>query len=374
MANPKLFISKKALKRNLDLLIRVSGGKKAFPVLKANSYGVGLKEVASFFEKTFSEEKVPFFCVARVYEAALLRSYGVKRPVLVLSEAPEKKSKLKNISHMLVSLDEIKKAIASRASFHLKLNSGMNRLGISIRDLKENPQSQKEFLKILSQCKKNKINIEGVSSHLACGEEMPTVFSNQQLKDFSWALDLIESVMGKLPTWVHLANSPGILQKIGDSDTRINAFRPGVHLWGVKDFALSSRGHEITRVLTLKAPIRQLYWIEKGESVGYGRTFVASKKTRVGILNMGYADGLRRSSSQAGLEFSYQDLLFPFLGNISMDLCAIDLSAAPAHFKVGTEVEWLGENLSLETIATAWNTIPYEVLTSFSSRVERVLL
>ena len=269
---------------------------------------------------------------------------------------------------MVGSLEDLDRLAAHRQplSFHLKLNSGMNRLGLRVAEL-EQPEVFERVVKLLQRLEKNGHNCEGICTHLACGDEAPEKYSHRQLRAFQLMQANLEGALGKIFKWVHGLNSPAVLQKLG-SHYPFNAFRPGIHLWGVRE---PDGPIDIAPVLQLRAPVRQLYWVAKGESVGYSRRYIADKDTRVGILNLGYADGLRRDAWSRNLSFYYQGQRAPFLGVVSMDMCAVDCSQLDFDLPLGAEFEWIGPQQSVETVALALGTIPYEIFTSLAARIER---
>jgi alanine racemase len=368
MPQPKILLSSRALAANLDLLIKLSGNLKAFPVLKANAYGLGLKEVVSVLEN-YSEDKLPYYCVARTVELQQLRSYGVKRNLLLLSEWPMNFGEIpEDCEVMVTSIEDLKSLLAQKKqiSYHLKINSGMNRLGLKLSEY-STEQKIAELVKLIKQAEVQGHHCHGICTHLASGEESPEKFSNKQLSAFQKFYESLEKLLQKNFQWVHGLNSPGVMRKLS-SQIPFNGFRPGIHLWGIRD---PDAPIDIAPVVQLRAPIRQLYWIARGESVGYGRKYTADKDTRIGILNIGYADGLRRDAWSRNLAFYYKGEKAPLLGVISMDMCAVDLTNIEAEVTPHSEFEWIGSHQSPETIARALGTIPYEILTSLSVRIDR---
>jgi alanine racemase len=375
MPQARILVSQSALEKNLRALIQNTGGWSAFPVLKANAYGLGFKEVASCFENSFSLSEVPYFCLARVYELEQALAASTKRKFLLLSEWPEKLQDLPldKVEICVTSFEdlEVLTQYQEPVSFHLKLNTGMNRLGFRIGDILCSSDLQGRLEKLFIKIKQRGHRLRGILSHLSMGEDRRSRFTVDQEDQFDQGVVFIKSLWKEDIPWIHLSNSPGVLNKIGSKIKSINAFRPGIHLWGVQD---PQKQVKIVPVAQIRAPLRQLMWIQKGEGVGYGRRFVASQKTRVGILNMGYADGLRRDSWKLGLSFFYEGKRVPFLGTVSMDMCAVDCTKIKENIPLGSEFEWVGEKQSLEKIADAQKTIPYEILTSLSARVERVVV
>lgn len=371
MPHPRILLSKRALSANLENLIKVSGNLKAFPVLKANAYGLGLKEVTQHFEN-YSEKILPYYCVARTIELQQLRSFGVKRKLLLLSEWPDDFSEVPFDCHVMVtSPEDLQKLLIERkpTSYHLKINSGMNRLGLRSADL-DSEEALDMLVKLMLEAEKRGHFCEGISTHLAIGEEDPEKFSHKQLRAFQKLYESIEKRWGKNFQWIHGLNSPSVLRKLAGSYP-FNAFRPGIHLWGVREV---DSPVDIASVVQLRAPIRQLYWITKGESVGYGRRYTADRDMRIAILNFGYADGLRRDSWSRNLAFYYKGQRAPLVGVVSMDMCAVDCTAIEEDIPSDAEFEWIGAQQSVESIAKALGTVPYEIFTSLSVRIERQLV
>ncbi len=370
MAQPRILLSRRALLHNMEALIKLSGGLKAFPVLKANAYGLGLKEVSRAFED-YSEEQMPYFCLARQIELKQLRDFGVKRKLLLLSEWPADFALIPSGCDLMVSCREDLLSLLQQKrpfTYHLKINTGMNRLGFRLCDLKSE-ESIADLVKLIQSAEKNGHVCEGICTHLASGEELPEKFSHKQLRAFQSFYESLEKSLEKNFKWVHGLNSPAVLKKLSGVYP-FNSFRPGIHLWGVRD---PEAPIDIAPVLQLRAPVRQLYWITKGESVGYGRRFTAEQDMRIAVLNLGYADGLRRDSWSRNLAFHFKGERAPLLGVISMDMCAVDCTHIQAEVAPSAEFEWIGPQQSVESIALALGTIPYEVLTSLSVRIERQL-
>ncbi len=371
MPHPKILLSKRALSSNLENLIRLSGGLKAFPVLKANAYGLGIKEVARILED-YDENVLPYYCVARIIELQQLRSFGVNRKLLLLSEWPTDISLVPdNVELMVTSFADLERLVQQKKaiSFHLKINSGMNRLGLSFAEL-ATEESKESLVKLIKQAEAQGQYCRGICTHLAIGEESPDKFSHKQLRPFQILYEDLEKRLQKNFKWIHGLNSPGVLRKVS-ALYPFNAFRPGIHLWGVRD---PDSPFDVAPVVQLRVPMRQLYWISKGESVGYGRRFIADKDMRIAILNMGYADGLRRDAWSRNLAFHYKGESAPLLGVVSMDMCAVDCTQIKADIPLDADFEWIGPQQSVETIARALSTVPYEIFTSLSVRIERQII
>lgn len=405
MEEPEVLIDVDCLKHNIRQLIDNAKGCSIFPVLKANAYGHGLELIAKTFEKSFTDEQVPFFCLARLSEARALRKSGVRRSFLILNyfsredllagtEFPDHTDLVINDLADLKFLCSMT-AVESKkvAGIHLNFNTGMNRLGFSW-DL-----SSSEFSRLFDHLKtlhERKIAVRGLMTHLARGEERSSHYSELQLERFSkiyqrLKTDWDESVHGKFPHWVHIENSGGLGRSVARKTPWINGARPGLHLWGVEAQKDAFKHLKLMPVMTVRAPVRQLFWVEKGEPIGYGGTFVCQRKTLVATVSLGYADGVNRSfSSKSGVGssaahdsvgFVVEGEVAKIVGRVSMDLTTIDLTDHPkvAQWqKMMNQSErpliwayWISERQGVERIASALGTIPYEVLCSVAHRVAR---
>lgn len=214
MPQPRILLSKRALSSNLENLIKLSGGLKAFPVLKANAYGLGLKEVSQILD-VYSEDVLPYFCVARSIELQQLRNFGVRRKLLLLSEWPTDLSALpENCELMVASVEDLEKLAHHKKalSYHLKINSGMNRLGVGLSELASD-EAKDRLVKLVKRAESQGQSCSGICTHLASGEEAPEKFSHKQLRPFQNLYEDLEKRLGKNFKWVHGLNSPGVLRK-----------------------------------------------------------------------------------------------------------------------------------------------------------------
>lgn len=396
MLEPQILLSQRALLDNFRALHALAQGAALAPVIKANAYGHGSGLVALALEAEFSEKDLPFFCVARVGEARELRKAGLRRPVLVLSHFNEEDfnhwpEETSVAVHDLADFHRLPKAAAQGLrSYHLNLNSGMNRLGLATENL--------DVEALVRAMQTVALPCEGISSHLARGEEDPQECSAAQEEKFLRALASLEHKFqsGALarPRYFHLANSPGLLTGVG-LKAPLNVVRPGLHLWGVpasratqslKSYASTLK---IAPVLSVRAPLRQVFTVKKGEGVGYGHRFVAPENALIGTICLGYADGIPRSLSRTAQEkwtvgFVVEGERVPIAGTVSMDLCMVDLSqhsrAAEWRKKVsqGSELEleayWIGEGQRVEEIARELKTIPYEIFCRLHYRLARKMV
>ena len=208
--------------------------------------------------------------------------------------------------------------------------------------------------------------VKTIFSHLAASDSsMNDRFSEQQIQLFDSLSSTIIEATGQ-PALRHILNSAGIVRF---PEARFDMVRLGLGLYGID--TTGKLTNKLRNVTTLKSTIAQIKTIEIGNSVGYNRSWRAEKPTRIGIVNIGYADGLNRKLGNGRGEMVIDDKRVVIIGEICMDLCMVDLTNAPAA-KVGDEVIVFGDNPSIMELAKKTETIPYEIMTSVSGRVKRV--
>jgi alanine racemase len=239
---------------------------------------------------------------------------------------------------------------------HIKLDSGMHRLGFSESQIPE----------LCSELFKNKyISIQSVFSHLAASDEMQhDEFTNEQVNRFKYMSQQIISALGR-PVDRHILNSMGIERF---SNAQFEMVRIGIGLYGINDF----NQVQMRNVSSLKTKILQIKTVIAGETVGYGRKGLVEKDKKIAILPIGYADGYSRKLGNGKGHVWINGQFAKIIGNICMDMCMIDLKGIDA--KEGDDVEIFGEHITISELAELMDTIPYEVLTSISSRVKRIYI
>jgi alanine racemase len=360
-----------ALKRNyraLDAILRppdvLQSRPRLIPVIKANAYGHGAVEVA----RALVPAGATAFAVAIVEEGIALRDAGISAEIIVLEgiwPGQERAAVAYDLTPTLFSaraVREVEQAAAERGiemSVHLKIDTGMNRLGAPWNDLGP-------LLAALNSA--GHLRVSGTFTHLACAEEEDQAFTRQQAERFRDALSAIRQA-GIDPGEIHVANSAGLLYGQG---LRAWSARPGIALYGYPP-APGRCAESFEPVLSLKTRIGHLHTVEPGESVGYNRRFTATRRMRVATLPAGYADGFRRSLGGRS-RVIIRDRWAEVLGIVSMDMTAVDVTDIPAAAE-GDEVILLGRSSSRRLDAEAWadllGTIPYEVLCGISPRVPR---
>lgn len=330
-------------------------------MLKAFGYGNGSYEIA----KQLQHLKVDYLGVAFADEGILLRKSGIQTPIVVMN--PEK-SAFSSMVHYdlqpeIYSLSELKSfaqclhmSDLKNYPIHLKLNTGMNRLGFAENDF----DSLIDFLK-----QHNEIKVASIFSHLATSDQPKlNEFTENQLQKFQKWSEKIMTTLDYRPL-LHILNTSGIHNH---TYYQYDMVRLGIGLYGIANSEEENK--QLRNVSKLKSIVLQINEIKKGDAVGYGRAFVAEKTTRTATIPIGYADGIRRSYGNGIGKVHIKGKNYPIIGSICMDMLMIDIENELIN--EGDEVEIFGENISIQELAKKWETIPYEVMTSISQRVKRV--
>jgi alanine racemase len=342
---------------------RVKTATKIMAMVKASAYGSGSTEIASLLQYHL----VDYLAVAYTDEGVELRKNGIELPIMVLNPHPDTFGKLLefNLEPELFSLNNLKdfqsfldnlESNPSQIKVHLKLDTGMNRLGFIEKDLIE-------LNKILAEDKR--LIVASIFSHLAAADSKKhKEFSLQQIKTFERLSGKITNSLGYQPL-KHIANSAGI---IAYPEAGFDMVRLGIGLYGVESTETVQK--ELMTVGSLKTKISQIKEVNAGETVGYGRVGKPERDSRIATISIGYADGFDRHLSAGKGKVWVNGTLCPTVGNICMDMSMIDITDAKA--KEGDSVEIFGTNYSIFQMAKALDTIPYEILTKIGSRVKRV--
>ena len=347
---------------NLEQYRKLTGpGVKIMVMVKAFSYGSGSIEMARFL----ANERVDYLGVAFADEGMEIRRAGIPIPVMVMN--PDFHQSDSIIDYQLEpeifnwsGLTEFAAALRNLGithyPVHLKLDTGMHRLGF---DWKDTPRIA-GFL-----ANHPEIYLKSVFSHLAASEDSSEdEFTRTQISRLNEAcLHLSDSL--DYPFLRHILNSSGIERF---PDARFEMVRLGIGLYGLGDGSNMDR----KPVATLKTIISQIHDLSAGESVGYGRKTVLTSPARIGIIPVGYADGIDRRLGNGSFSVLAAGKQVPTIGNICMDMTMIDLTGTDA--REGSEVIVFGPGNPVRLMAEALHTIPYEVLTSISPRVKRIYL
>ena len=343
------------IKKNYQILAQKASHSIIAAAVKADAYGLGDLEVT----EVLYEEGARHFFVATYEEGVTLKKYFKDSNIYVLYGPQEGNCagfKKHNLIPVLNSLDQVRlwidETTKSRKDYpaFLHVDTGMNRLGLTQEEFKifDNKKIMYSF------------SLQGIMSHLACAEDPKNPLNQIQLDRFL-------NIKNKIPEIAaSFANSAGIFL---DPKYHFDMVRPGIALYGGNP--TPNLPNPMNNILQLYAKILQIKKINKGDSVGYGATFVAPHAMTIGIISYGYADGLLRSASNRG-EVYYKGQYLKILGRVSMDLMAVDLTPILSlEPEIDDLVELIGQHLSLDKVADFMGTIHHEVLTSLRDRMYR---
>ncbi|MGN8386964.1 alanine racemase [Helicobacter pylori] len=341
-------------------------------VVKANAYGAGALKASEIF----LQEGANYLGVATLDEALELRSHFSQTPILILGYSPNANASMlidNDLSAMVFSLEqaEVFSQVALKAKkrlkIHLKIDTGMHRLGL------EPTFKSVEIIKKIRALKG--LEVEGIFTHLSNADANIKTHAKNQMKAFNAFLEQLLDQKIELQ-YRHAYNSAGILSLCNGNENRLlNLYRPGIMLYG---FYPSNEMKEssqtiLKNVISLKARIVQIKRVKKGELIGYGKHFYTNEETLVGVLALGYADGLVRALGNR-IQVAINNQLAPLIGKVCMDQCFVKLNNIEA--KEGDEVILFGDKSTkandASEIATLLNTIPYETISTLSKRLERV--
>ncbi|MFH1118801.1 MAG: bifunctional UDP-N-acetylmuramoyl-tripeptide:D-alanyl-D-alanine ligase/alanine racemase [Bacteroidota bacterium] len=339
-------------------------GTKLMAMVKAFSYGSGSFEIANALQF----HRADYLAVAYADEGVELRKAGISLPIMVMN--PEENGmeamlqfNLEPEVYSFRTLQMLEKVLKSNQTpsgskifIHLKVDTGMHRLGFESADIDILGKQLKDS---------SEIHVQSVFSHLA-GSEDPALedFTRHQIRLFTMMSEKLEELLG-YGFIRHILNSAGISRF---PEARFEMVRLGISLYGIAAGPMEQKMLET--VTSLKTNISQIKNIEPGESVGYSRAWKAGKTTTIATIPIGYADGLSRRLGNGRGKMLVNGHLVPVAGNICMDMTMLDITGVEAA--EGDEVIVFGEKLPINDLARAMNTIPYEILTGISRRVKRI--
>ncbi len=357
-----LEINLQALANNLNYFReKLSPRTKVMTMVKAFSYGSGTYEVANILQF----HKIDYLGVAYADEGVALRKAGIIVPIMVMN--PDEQSfesiieyNLEPEIYSLSKLEEFSQSVkrfgANNYPVHLKIETGMNRLGIEAQDIS---------VLIDSIGKHQNLSVRSIFSHLVASE-------NPLHDDFTHCqVDLFKSISNQIKTHLnypvlqHILNSAGIERF---PEYHFDMVRIGIGMYGIS----ATDDTKLQNVSTLKTRISQIKIASEGDSVGYNRASFLQRDSRIATLPIGYSDGIRRIMGRGKGKVFINGQLAPIIGNVCMDMCSIDVSNIQAA--EGDEVILFGNDFPLTEMAKTMDTIPYEVMTGISSRVKRVYI
>ena len=343
---------------------------RVMAVVKADAYGHGAAPCANRLQS----EGVDWFGVALLEEGLELRNAGITKPILLLGgfwpgqENVLLESSLTPAIFRIESAEALDSAAAARgitANFHLKIDTGMGRVGVLSRDISDFAEKLKQF---------RNLSLEGVMTHFASADDLNDDFTERQIEEFQTAVSVLRS-KGFAPKIIDMANSPGAIARPA---SRGNLVRLGGILYGLGGDVLPAGIEQpvLKPVMSLHSRIAALKKVPSGTPLGYGRTFTTRNESIIATVPIGYHDGYPRSLSNAA-KVIINGTLCPVVGRISMDWTLADVTNA-AKVSVMDEVLLIGESGShsilAEDLAGIIGTISYEITCGIGSRVPRVFI
>ena len=333
---------------------------KLMVMVKALAYGSGSHEVANLLQF----HRVDYLGVAYADEGVQLRKNGILTPIMVMNISPDDFDHVlqyqlePEIYHfgILKAFGDYLRAKQRTCRVHLKVDTGMHRLGFEQQEVEQVNQMLKQY---------PELEIAGVFTHLAGADEAEhNDFSKAQVQQFNQFYEALDLVQAQRPMR-YVLNSAGILRF---PEYQYDMVRLGIGLYGVE--ANGELQDQLQNVSTLKTSISQIKAIKKGETIGYSRKGIAHHDMRIATIAIGYADGFPRACGQGRVQVKVNGHLAPIIGNVCMDMCMVDITGIPA--KEGDEVIIFDEALTVTQLAKQIHTIPYEIMTNIGGRVKRV--
>ncbi|MEN9958155.1 MAG: hypothetical protein RLZZ474_399 [Bacteroidota bacterium] len=360
----QLEINLDALQHNLSYYRKTIGhSTKIMGMVKAQAYGAGAVEIA----KILQSQGIEYLTVAYADEGVLLRNNGIYTPIMVMNPQVEEFDKMTSYAlepeiynfSLLTAIDEYSTNQNKNIKIHIKLDTGMKRLGFEMSDI---PQLMNELKQMPH------LWVVSILSHLAASENPKhRAFTKFQIAQFKEASQAISEQLGYKPLR-HIANSAAIQNY---PEAHLDMVRLGISMYGISGNSVEKTALE--NVLSLKTYVSQIKNVAKGETVGYGRIGQFEEDGKIATLAIGYADGYSRALGNGQGHFEINGQLCPTIGSICMDMCMVDVSAL-TEIKEGDEAIVFGGKIQLATYAKAAQTIPYEMMTSISSRVKRIYI
>lgn len=358
-----LEIDLNALKHNFKYLkSKINSTTKFLAVVKAFGYGTDACIIANYLEKL----KVDYFAVAYTKEGVALRNAGIKKPILVLhpqiidfkiiiEHCLEPNLYSKRIFNAFINIAE--KEQQKNYPIHIKFNTGLNRLGFNFSDI--------GFI-TLKVNNSPWVKVSSVFSHLVASEDLnERNFSLKQIALFKKISNLFSSKIGYTPI-LHMLNTSGILNY---PEAQFDMVRSGIGLYGFANNDIETK--KLQNVASLKSIISQIHHIKKGESVGYNKAFIAENNIKTATLPIGHADGIHRAFGNGNGFVTIKGKKALIIGNVCMDMLMVNITGIDCH--EGDEVIVFDNQKTVNQLASNIHSISYEILTSISQRIRRVV-
>ena len=357
------------LTHNMHLLQQHVGERPLWPCIKADAYGHGAEIVAHHLIQLGYDT----FGIADVGEAIALINSGIDATFIILSATlPEHSEALVTYDcqpavctiEMVAALAHDAEKVGKHVSIHIKVDTGMGRIGIY-------PDQVQEFLE---QCLAYPaIHVRGIMSHFPRADEADKTFSYQQIETFKRIVEMVEPYDIEVR---HMANSAAILDL---PDSYFDAARPGIAIYGLRPSWDIQNPHvnDLRPVLEWKSRITFLKEVPAGTGLSYGHIFETQRPSLIATIPVGYGDGLSRNLSN-NIDFLVGGVRCPQVGRITMDMSVIDVTALRGQVNLGDEVVIIGaqgkEQITADELALKLGTINYEIVTAISHRVPRIVL
>ena len=355
MRSAVMEVSLGAFKENLKQIQNFVGDNiTLMPVIKAQAYGTHINKKLEAFED------FKIVAVAMEQEANYIRNLGYKGDILILNQpdvADIPEITKQNVTTGISDYSFLEQLVLQKkvVKVHLELETGMGRTGVKYDDIEK-------FCKTIKE--NSSIKLEGVYTHFSVADS-DKGYTEKQIENFNKGLEIVEKYFKDIK-YIHTSASNGSLNF---KNSKCNTVRPGIIMYGYEPFEGAYEKLSLKPVAKLKTRINFVKLIEKGDSVSYGRLFVADKETKVATVPLGYADGIRRSMT--GAKVFVNGYTAEIIGRVCMDSFMIDVTNIP-DVKVGDEVYiWDNENITLDEVAKKCDTINYEILSCISDRVPR---
>ncbi len=345
-------------------------GCRFLGVVKADAYGHGAVAVSRLLESCGAD----YLAVSCLDEAMELRKAGITMPVLILGHTPPQftevliDNRITQTVTCLAKAEEYSEAAAAAGktlSIHIKVDTGMSRLGFLCKDR----LFEEGVDNMARSCKLRGIEAEGIYTHFAVSDEYDAGAQEYTLEQFKLFTDVIADLKDKHDISFKIRHCANSGATVNYPEMCLDMVRPGLLLYGYGD---PEDKLGLKPGMSLYSTIGTIKYYEPGTDVSYGRHFTTERRTRMGVLSIGYADGLMRVLSGKVSFWSGKDIV-PQCGNICMDMCMVDLTDSP-ETEVGSALEIFGACNDLNALAAAAGTIPYELLCSVSKRVPRVYI
>ena len=355
----ELIVDLSSVEHNLKTLQKkLTNNSSLMPIIKANAYGLGVKKLLEIINKL----NISQVAVAIVDEGIFLRELGYKGMIFILNQ-PFVEEIESIINYNLTPgistntfVEALGEFLQEPLNIHIEIGSGMGRTGI-------HPNRTEEFINKIQNYKN--IKIDGLYTHFSCSD-CDYDYTKKQIDNFNFSIQVAKNKLGNI-NYIHACNSAGI---VSFPEAHYSLVRPGIMIYGyLPDESLKGK-IDLKPSVKLKSKIAYIKEVPKDTSIGYGRTFITNKTTKIATIPLGYADGLPRILSNNGCVVINGNIV-PIIGRVCMDSFMADITNIE-NINIGDEVFiWDNSNILLEDVANKCNTINYEILSTISYRVPR---